>query len=177
MNPSISSELIINAQSIRARLRYPSNAVRDDGIDLKRLPRGFELRGQRMAPEIQIIKIEPVEEVPAVPVITPFRPVATLSSFFVARLIIDLVAAAYDLNAEAMKSPVRTDRLVKPRQLAMYLVRTMIKPERSLPWIGRVFGGRDHSTVHHAVRAVKTRIETDPEFAATVEKLRKEINI
>jgi hypothetical protein len=67
----------------------------------------------------------------------------------------------------------RLARVVLPRQIAMYLSKTMTV--RSLPDIGRRFGGRDHTTVLHAVNKIARLIQTDAELAATVEKLRRTI--
>lgn len=168
-----SASLIENAQSIRARLRRPQNAVEDTGIDLKRLPRGFELSERKpLIPPVQIIKIDHATEAHDIPVRAP---AAKLSAFFQSKLIIDMVATAHDLNAEALKSAVRTARLVKPRQLAMYFLRTLVKPERSLPWIGRQFGDRDHTTVIWAIHRVKTRIDSDLLCAANIAALETKI--
>lgn len=169
------SELIVNAQSVRARLRNPSNAVRDDGIDLKRLPRGFAFTGERkrlFAPvqTIQITKIVAVDEVPIAPEpIQTYRPVSSLAAIFLARQIITIVAADYDLNLAAIVSEVRTDRLVEPRHIAMYLVRIVTK--QSFPWIGRQFGGRNHATVIHGIGQTAARIQSDAVFAAKVAAL------
>lgn len=54
----------------------------------------------------------------------------------------------------------------RPRQVAMYLSRKMTN--RSLPEIGRHFGGRDHTTVLHAVRAINTHIDGSLHFAVQV---------
>jgi hypothetical protein len=64
----------------------------------------------------------------------------------------------------------RTRTLARPRQIAMYLCR-MLTP-RSLPEIGRRFGGRDHTTVMHGVRKVEQLMAEDPDFAATVAAIR-----
>lgn len=64
----------------------------------------------------------------------------------------------------------RTADVVGPRQIAMYLSRTLTL--QSLPEIGRLFGGRDHTTVLHAVRKTTAMMEADPEFRAKVEELR-----
>ncbi len=57
----------------------------------------------------------------------------------------------------------------------MYLARELT--EQSLPEIGRGFGGRDHSTVHSAVRSVGTAVRTDPELAMAVESLKRELEV
>lgn len=67
----------------------------------------------------------------------------------------------------------RPDHIVKPRQIAMYLTKEMTG--RSLPDIGRRFGGRDHTTVLHAVRKIERLVMTSPVFAAEVSAIRETI--
>lgn len=69
-----------------------------------------------------------------------------------------------------IKSARRTAAVVQPRQIAMYLVKTLTT--RSLPDIGRRFGGRDHTTVLHAVRKIERLCETDPVLAARLEEIK-----
>jgi chromosomal replication initiator protein len=59
--------------------------------------------------------------------------------------------------------------LVEPRQVAMYLCREVLG--MTLHDIGTTFGGRDHSTVIHAVERVKDRIAREPAFAVRVERV------
>lgn len=63
--------------------------------------------------------------------------------------------------------------LAHPRQLAMYFARELTN--KSLPDIGKWFGGFDHTTVIHAIKAVKARIANDPDYAADVEVLRERL--
>jgi len=63
----------------------------------------------------------------------------------------------FNLKSTDLKSKSRSKRVVVPRQLAMYLCREYT--EESLPHIGKLFGGRDHSTVIHAHRKIKDEIE------------------
>lgn len=72
-----------------------------------------------------------------------------------------------------LNSPRRIAKIVLPRQIAMYLAKTMTA--RSLPDVGRRFGGRDHTTVLHAVRKIEALVASKPEIASTVEMLRKAI--
>lgn len=60
----------------------------------------------------------------------------------------------------------RTANVVLPRQIAMYLCKTLTP--RSLPDIGRRFGGRDHTTVLHAVRKVTALIQSRPDVAEMI---------
>lgn len=74
-------------------------------------------------------------------------------------VIIATVAAYYGVTTLDVLSDRRTANIVRPRQVAMYLAKTLTT--RSLPEIGRRFGGRDHTTVLHAVRKVTALRETD----------------
>lgn len=83
----------------------------------------------------------------------------------------ELVALSYGLHPLAMTSQNRERRVSWPRQIAMFLTREITG--RTLPEIGRVFGGRDHSTVCHAISAVRQRMKKDPLVLADVEALRR----
>lgn len=85
--------------------------------------------------------------------------------------IVKTVADKFQLKVSDLKSKRRTKTVVHPRQLAMYLCRTLTSS--SFPEIGRQFGGKDHSTVIHAVRHISDRIEKDPQLKATAEGLIK----
>lgn len=65
----------------------------------------------------------------------------------------------------------RTASVVRARQISMYLAKTLT--EQSLPEIGRRFGGRDHTTVLHAVRKIERLIQTDSDLAAQVERIKE----
>jgi chromosomal replication initiator protein len=81
------------------------------------------------------------------------------------------VANHYNVARGEMLSNRRTRSVVRPRQIAMYLSKTMTP--RSLPEIGRRFGGKDHTTVLHAVRKVEALIKDDPKLAKEIELLRR----
>ena len=81
------------------------------------------------------------------------------------------VANHYNVARGEMLSNRRTRSVVRPRQIAMYLSKTMTP--RSLPEIGRRFGGKDHTTVLHAVRKVESLIKDDPKLAKEIELLRR----
>jgi chromosomal replication initiator protein len=61
--------------------------------------------------------------------------------------------------------------VVRPRQIAMYLAKTLTL--RSLPEIGRRFGGRDHTTVLHAVRKIEGLVDSDATLADEIELLKR----
>ncbi|MEJ0043467.1 MAG: chromosomal replication initiator protein DnaA [Rhizomicrobium sp.] len=79
-------------------------------------------------------------------------------------------AEYYKLDVRDFHSPQRARRVARPRQVAMYLSRKLTS--RSLPEIGRRFGGRDHTTVLHACRRVEALCVEDKNFRQEVEFLR-----
>jgi chromosomal replication initiator protein len=84
----------------------------------------------------------------------------------------DRVARAWGVSPQGLESRKRTRDLTVPRQVAMYLIKELL--DESLVGIGRVFGGRDHSTVIHSIRKVEEELTSDPEFAERVRELRAE---
>jgi chromosomal replication initiator protein len=84
-----------------------------------------------------------------------------------------VVARHYNVSKTELLSNRRTRTIVKPRQVAMYLAKVMTP--RSLPEIGRRFGGRDHTTVLHAVRKIEHLSGTDDTMAQELEMLRRMI--
>jgi chromosomal replication initiator protein len=85
--------------------------------------------------------------------------------------IIRKVADHYTLRMSDLLSARRARSVARPRQVAMYLAKTLTS--RSLPEIGRRFGGRDHTTVIHAVRKIEELKKTDSQVAEDVELLRR----
>jgi chromosomal replication initiator protein len=81
-----------------------------------------------------------------------------------------LVAAYYGLLPRDMTTQERTFSKAHPRQVAMYLSHELTR--QSLSEIGLRFGGRDHSTVLHAIKAVQCRMLSDAELEADVAALR-----
>jgi len=81
------------------------------------------------------------------------------------------VAGYFDLSIEDILSKRRTKTVVRPRHIAMYLAKSMTT--RSLPDIGRRFGGRDHSTVIHAVTKITELLPSDAVLAEDVEAIRR----
>jgi chromosomal replication initiator protein len=79
------------------------------------------------------------------------------------------VAEHFKIRVSDMSSARRSRAVARPRQVAMYLSKQLTS--RSLPEIGRAFGGRDHTTVMHAVRKIEELVKTDSAFAEDVELL------
>lgn len=85
-----------------------------------------------------------------------------------------IVARHYNVSKTELLSNRRTRTIVKPRQVAMYLAKVMTP--RSLPEIGRRFGGRDHTTVLHAVRKIEGLSGEDRQLAQEIELLKRLIS-
>ncbi|WP_429911929.1 chromosomal replication initiator protein DnaA [Glycocaulis sp.] len=83
------------------------------------------------------------------------------------------VAAYFSITPADINSKRRTQSVVRPRHIAMYLAKMMTT--RSLPDIGRRFGGRDHSTVIHAVTKITAQLGADPLLAEDIEAIRKRL--
>ena len=82
-----------------------------------------------------------------------------------------LVATHYNVSRSDILSSRRTANVVRPRQVAMYLSKVLTL--RSLPEIGRRFGGRDHTTVLHAVRKIEGLTGSDRTLSDEVELLKR----
>ena len=80
--------------------------------------------------------------------------------------ILKVVGRHFNVARTDLLSPRRARSVVVPRQIGMYLAKKMTA--RSLPEIGRRFGGRDHSTVLHAVRKIEGQLQTDDKLAREV---------
>ena len=75
----------------------------------------------------------------------------------------------FGLRLSDMTSSRRDRHIARPRQLAMYLCRELT--DRSLPEIGRLFGGRDHTTVLYARRKILRLFETDADLTVAMLKV------
>ena len=85
----------------------------------------------------------------------------------------EAVAVAFRVSSQDLLGKRRTSNIAMARQVAMYLCRTLTC--KSFPEIGALFGGRDHSTVIHACKAIEKKIDGDEKFAADVEDIKKKL--
>jgi chromosomal replication initiator protein len=79
------------------------------------------------------------------------------------------VVEHYNIKLSDMHSPRRSRSVARPSQVAMYLAKSITT--RSLPEIGRKFGGRDHTTVIHAIKTIEEIMVNDPSLAEDIELL------
>jgi chromosomal replication initiator protein len=82
-----------------------------------------------------------------------------------------VVSEYYHLFPNDLKGKKRTQKVVFPRQLAMYITREIT--EYSTTEIGQDFGGRDHTTVMYSCQKIEERIRSDPTMESTIENLKR----
>jgi hypothetical protein len=162
------------AAEIRRRLRNPGNAVVD---------RPLEMRNGRAMPsrpvvyiEKRLLEIRPQAVDTRETILPKGRHLCGYpepDKLITVALILRLVAAHYSLSVTELISDRCTRNVVRPRQIAAYLARHMTT--LSMPAIGRLLGGRDHTTILHAVRTIDRLMERSPEFDSEVRELRKQI--
>jgi len=87
--------------------------------------------------------------------------------------IVKRVSSHFNIKISDIKSPKRLKAVVLPRQIAMYLSRQLTSS--SYPEIGERFGGKDHSTIIHAIRKIEKLMEEDFQLSSTIENLKKEM--
>ncbi|MPQ95653.1 chromosomal replication initiator protein [Thioclava sp. ES.031] len=81
------------------------------------------------------------------------------------------VAEHYNVRLSDLVGPKRLRAIARPRQVAMFLAKSLTT--RSLPDIGRRFGGRDHTTIMHGIRKIEELRGTDSQLAEDIELLRR----
>jgi chromosomal replication initiator protein len=87
--------------------------------------------------------------------------------------ILQIISKHYSVSRPDLLSPRRARSIVRPRQIGMYLAKKLTS--RSLPEIGKRFGGRDHSTVLHAVRKIEELLKGDEKLAREIALLTRMI--
>ncbi len=87
--------------------------------------------------------------------------------------IIHAVANFYNLSIKEIASSSRKKEIVKPRQVAMYLLRNELKS--SFPFIGRKFGGKDHTTAIHSCRKISKEIKNNEKLEEEIELIKNNI--
>lgn len=89
-------------------------------------------------------------------------------------LILDIVSDHFGITVADLKSKKRDSEIAVPRQICMYLMRTMT--DNALKGIGAVLGGKDHSTVKYGVEKIAKDIESDEMMTNTINIIKKKIN-
>ena len=90
-----------------------------------------------------------------------------------AELIMQTVCDYYSVTMDELTGPTRKREITVPRQMAIFLTREMIG--MSLPQIGSLFGGRDHTTVLHSCRAIEANMEKTPSVRRVIEEIKQQV--
>ncbi len=86
-----------------------------------------------------------------------------------------IVAEYFQISVEDIRSKKRSSNISFPRQIAIYLCRTMTS--ESFPKIGIEFGGKDHTTIMYSVEKIEKEIKVNKDLANIIEKLKKDIGV
>lgn len=166
-------EMQSRAIEIQRRLRYPANSVRDLGIDLKRKVIKIPFNHEDIQQSVPITSLDvfgpkllSIDDLAFGPIV---HPCGFILRNYRTEDIQRAVARKFGLTKAELLSERRDRMIVRPRQIAMYLCKRMTK--RSLPEIGRRFGGMDHTTVIHAVRKIEALRQTDSALNEVVSEL------
>jgi hypothetical protein len=143
--------------AIRNRLRNPPNAVKDEGIDLRRR---FKIVPAPVV-VIPFVRPEPILKVGRHNRGWPihFADAIAWRREPQVSAIVRFVAKCHGISMTDFISDRKTARLVRPRHMAMWLAKEMTT--KSLPFIGKRLGGRDHTTILHGVRKIEALRKTD----------------
>lgn len=157
-----------------AKRRFPNLSISDDVLEFvasKITGNGRDLEGAftRIVARNQLAKYEITLETAESAIRDLIRPIEPKRVRI--ERIQRIVAKHFNVTKQEIVSSRRTRSIVRPRQISMYLAKTMTN--RSFPDIGRRFGGRDHTTVLHAVRKIESLMADDPGLANEVSLLRR----
>ena len=137
--------------------RVQSNIRELEGA-LNRIVAFADLSGSALTPNL--VEIALSDLLPQARTITPEQ-------------VLNIVARAFNMTSERLLGRDRSQVVALPRQIAMYLIRE--ESNASLPQIGLVMGGRDHTTVMHAVEKISDKLETDDQLRKQVFKIREQL--
>jgi chromosomal replication initiator protein len=137
--------------------RVESNIRELEGA-LNRIIAFADLSGSSLTP--QLVEVALADLLPQRPNIAPEK-------------IIELVAREWQTSVEDLLGRDRTQKIAEPRQVAMYLLRK--ETDASLPQIGDVLGGRDHTTVMYAIQKIANEIETKADLRKRVVNVKQQL--
>lgn len=157
------SAMLANAKAIRQRLLHGGPKQRRVITPRQSGEHGLDAHVVEYRHQIAFVDYIDQTEEAAEQVVHPLVEKVTIER------IIKVCSRYFDIPIIEFKSNRRTDKIVKPRQVAMYLAKSLTP--LSLPSIGRRMGGRDHTTVLHGVRATTRRLESDAGLSKAVSEL------
>lgn len=163
----------LHMQHLERRLRFMQSALRH----AERKVQPPEPPRPRLSPEVRaakLVRTEADEVAWFMEICGTDRPLSGAENTTLGRplSVLDVqreICRHFAVTREDLCSERRTRDVVRPRQISMYLCKTLTL--RSLPAIGRNFGGKDHTTVLHAVRKVNALRAADIEMQASIDMI------
>ncbi len=137
--------------------RVQSNIRELEGA-LNRIIAYADLSGQSLTP--QLVEVALADLLPQRQNVVPEK-------------VIELVAREWQTTVDALLGRDRSQKIAEPRQVAMYLLRK--ETDSSLPQIGEVLGGRDHTTVMYAIEKISNEIETKPDLRKRIINVKQQL--
>jgi len=136
----------------QAQLEHSTPTVRSVAKIVKKLGRSKEVRGV----------VEAAAE-------TPSKPITTAED------IVEIVSAYYKVSSDDVLGTSRKRHIMVPRQVSMFLIRTEL--HHPYEQIGEEFGGKNHTTVMHAVEKIQTQLDADRQLLRDVNSIKKEMGL
>jgi chromosomal replication initiator protein len=166
---------IVRAKAALYSEQYPTFILGEDAVELiasRLVTTGRILDGavKKVLAASAMVKREPTLELVRLAIADLCQPTEKRVTV---EIIQKRVAAFYDLSVADLVSANRARAVVRPRQIAMYFCKKLTA--RSLPDIGRRFGGRDHTTVLHAVRKIEDLIAKEPHLAGELTDVQRRV--
>lgn len=162
---------ILNAKLKEKEFEIPQKSMEYIATHIQRNIRELEGALNRVIVSCQLNNLEPniknTTEILSSIIADPIKKTTT------SKEIIKEVAEFYDIGVSDLVNKCRKKEIVKPRQIAMYLMRKEIKA--SYPNIGEIIGKRDHSTAMHAYEKIESEIENDKQIEQEINLIKERI--
>ena len=115
-------------------------------------------------------------QLPTIEIVENFlkKRVISLNKIITPKKVVQIIAEFYDLKERELQDSSRKKEIVRPRQIAMYLLREILKC--SYPFIGRKFGGRDNTTAIHAYEKIKGELNKNENLREEIELIQQRIS-
>ena len=170
--PDIETRLaILNSKANEKEFEIPQDSMEYIATHIQRNIRELEGALNRVIVSCQLNNIEPniknTTEILSSLIANPIK------KTIIPKEIIREVAEFYDISISDIIDKSRKKEIVKPRQIAMYLMRKEIKT--SYPSIGEIIGKRDHSTAMHAYEKIESEIENDKQIEQEINLIKERI--
>lgn len=161
---------ILRNKCDESELSIPGDILEYLAVNLKDNVRELEGALTKIMAQVTFTSAEPTMELARSVVSEIAKPDKTILTI---DMIMEYTAKIFNLPIDQLRAKTRKKDVVIARQTAMYISKQLT--DHSLITIGLHFGGRDHSTVIHALENVNNRIKNDPAFKQQIESMKKHL--